>query len=94
LFACRLGRKVALLTLLEHGANVYARDGNGRGILEVIDYEVKRQTSEESVPHYARLEACRVLLTGRRDWGLLNTAGATGVLSEWVSRRTGAQLNK
>ncbi|KAL1837266.1 hypothetical protein VTJ49DRAFT_4072 [Mycothermus thermophilus] len=39
LVAARLGRKVALTALLEHGANVYARDAAGRGVLEVLDDE-------------------------------------------------------
>ncbi|SPQ27220.1 21a8c676-c933-4788-ac8c-b8b69e7ffa1a [Thermothielavioides terrestris] len=40
LLAARLGRKVALATLLECGANVHARDADGRGVLELLDAEV------------------------------------------------------
>ncbi|KAK3320587.1 hypothetical protein B0T19DRAFT_387218 [Cercophora scortea] len=84
LVAVRLGRKVALTTLLEHGANVHARDVFGRGVLEVVDSTCRGAGGDVAL--YARLEACRVLLTGRRDWGLgMGTAG-TGVVLEWRGR--------
>ncbi|KAK4038194.1 hypothetical protein C8A01DRAFT_48185 [Parachaetomium inaequale] len=70
LMAARLGRKVALATLLESGANVHARDVDGRGLLEVLDGEVGGSKAREELGLYARLEACRVLLTGRREWGV------------------------
>lgn len=70
LVAARLGRKVALTTLLEHGANVYARDVDGRGILEVVDETCRG--ARDDIALYARMEACRVLLTGRRDWGVVS----------------------
>ncbi|KAK0667865.1 hypothetical protein QBC41DRAFT_278074 [Cercophora samala] len=88
LVAARLGRKVALTTLLEHGANVHARDVDGRGVLEVVD-EVCRGAGKGDrgkgagrgdISLYARAEACRVLLTGRRDWGVV---GRPGVAREW-----------
>ncbi|KAK3304662.1 uncharacterized protein B0T15DRAFT_486203 [Chaetomium strumarium] len=69
LMAARLGRKVALATLLEMGANVHVRDVQGRGVLEVLDAEAKGPAARADVSLYARLEACRALLTGRRDWG-------------------------
>lgn len=71
LMAVRLGRKVALTltTLLEHGANVHARDVYGRGVLEIVDRTVRRR-GRGDVALYARLEAVRVLLTGRREGGL------------------------
>ncbi|KAK0634319.1 ankyrin repeat-containing domain protein [Bombardia bombarda] len=81
LIAARLGRKVALLTLLEHGANVYARDVDGRGVLEVLDETCRG--ARDDVALYARLEACRVLLTGRRDWGVMLRPG---VVDEWRTR--------
>jgi len=34
--AARLGRKIALVVLLEHGARVEVTDGRGRGVLEVV----------------------------------------------------------
>ncbi|KAK0747427.1 hypothetical protein B0T21DRAFT_446329 [Apiosordaria backusii] len=90
LVAARLGRKVALTTLLEHGANVHVRDVDGKGVLEVVD-EVCRKAGKGDkgkgagkgdVSLYARAEACRVLLTGRRDWGVV---GRPGVGREWRS---------
>ncbi|KAK4172464.1 hypothetical protein QBC36DRAFT_362696 [Triangularia setosa] len=88
LVAARLGRKVALTTLLEHGANVHARDVDGRGVLEVVDEVCKgagrgdrgKGAGKGDVSLYARAEACRVLLTGRRDWGVV---GRPGVGREW-----------
>ncbi|EGS23077.1 uncharacterized protein CTHT_0015640 [Thermochaetoides thermophila DSM 1495] len=70
LVAARLGRKVALATLLELGANVGVRDVEGRGVLEVIDDEIGSARARADVCLYARLEACRALLTGRREWGV------------------------
>lgn len=43
LMAARLGRKVALTTLLEHGANVNARDVYRRGVLEIVDRTARRR---------------------------------------------------
>ncbi|KAK3990467.1 hypothetical protein QBC44DRAFT_264735 [Cladorrhinum sp. PSN332] len=83
LVAARLGRKVALTTLLEHGANVYARDVDGRGVLEVVDEVCRSAKAKEDVSLYARMEACRVLLTGRRDWGVVLKPG---VGREWRTR--------
>ncbi|KAK4197902.1 hypothetical protein QBC40DRAFT_99019 [Triangularia verruculosa] len=88
LVAARLGRKIALTTLLEHGANVHARDVDGRGVLEVVDEVCKgagrgdrgKGAGKGDVSLYARAEACRVLLTGRRDWGVV---GKPGVEREW-----------
>lgn len=83
LVAARLGRKIALTTLLEHGANVHVRDVDGRGVLQVIDATCRQGAARDDVALYARLEACRVLLTGKRDWGVVQ---APGVLQEWRSR--------
>jgi hypothetical protein len=84
LLAARLGRKLALGLLLESGANVYARDVHGRGILEILDEACI--TARKDVSLYARLEACRGLLTGRRDWGAVREPG---VVREWKLRETG-----
>ncbi|KAL2149719.1 hypothetical protein VTH82DRAFT_8371 [Thermothelomyces myriococcoides] len=87
LLAARLGRKVALATLLEGGANVHARDADGRGILEVLDAEVCGARARAEVGLYARLEACRVLLTGRREWGVGYVhVGEPAVVREWRMR--------
>jgi ankyrin repeat protein len=82
LVAARLGRKVALVALLEGGARVGVRDVEGRGVLEVIDAVVRGGRARGEVGLYARLEACRVLLTGRREWGV-GYAGEGGVVREW-----------
>ncbi|KAK4186130.1 hypothetical protein QBC35DRAFT_554889, partial [Podospora australis] len=82
LIAARLGRKMALTTLLEHGANVNARNVDGRGVLQIIDETCKGPAAKHDVSLYARMEACRVLLTGRRDWGVAVT-GTAGVGREW-----------
>ncbi|KAK0613969.1 hypothetical protein B0T14DRAFT_591992 [Immersiella caudata] len=82
LVAAKLGRKVALGMLLEQGANVHVRDVHGRGVLEVVD--VACRGAKGDVALYARLEACRGLLTGRRDW-MIKRRG--GVVEEWRRRR-------
>ncbi|KAL1847973.1 hypothetical protein VTK73DRAFT_10242 [Phialemonium thermophilum] len=63
LVAARLGRKIALVTLLGLGANVHARDAEGRGVLQILD--VHTFAAKDDMALYARLEACRGLLTGR-----------------------------
>ncbi|KAK4222920.1 hypothetical protein QBC38DRAFT_512695 [Podospora fimiseda] len=83
LVAARLGRKMALTTLLEHGASVYARDVDGKGVLEIVDEVCRSSKAKEDVSLYARMEACRVLLTGRRDWGVVLSPG---VAREWRMR--------
>ena len=71
LMAARLGRKIALSTLLRMGgANVAARDAGGHGVLELLDAEVRGARARGDVGLYARLEACRALLTGRKEWGV------------------------
>lgn len=77
LVAARLGRKAALTTLLENRANVYARDVKGRGILEIVDETCR---GARDVALYARLEACRALLTGSRGCGVVLKPTA---LMEW-----------
>lgn len=87
LMAARLGRKVALATLLEGGANVHARDADGRGLLEVLDAEVGGARARAEVGLYARLEACRALLTGRREWGVGYVHhGEPAIVREWRMR--------
>lgn len=81
LVAARLGRKIALTTLLEHGANVHVRDVDGKGVLQIIDATCR--AAKDDVALYARLEACRVLLTGRRDWGVVQYPT---VLQEWRTK--------
>jgi hypothetical protein len=81
LVAARLGRKIALTCLLERGANVHARDVDGNGVLQLIDATCRHAT--EDLALYARLEACRVLLTGRRDWGVVQEPD---IITEWRTR--------
>lgn len=84
LVAARLGRKVALVALLEGGARVGVRDVEGRGVLEVLDAGVGGGRARGEVGLYARLEACRVLVTGRREWGVgYVRRGGGGVVGEW-----------
>ncbi|EJT70090.1 hypothetical protein GGTG_12263 [Gaeumannomyces tritici R3-111a-1] len=64
LMAARLGRKTALQLLLQRGgANVHARDADGKGALDLIDEACPRSKGDTQL--YGRLQACRVLLTGR-----------------------------
>ncbi|KAK4455162.1 hypothetical protein QBC34DRAFT_341807 [Podospora aff. communis PSN243] len=84
LIAARLGRKVALGMLLEQGANVHVRDVHGRGVLEVVDEACRGARGDVAL--YARLEACRGLLTGRRDWGVVRGGG---VVEEWTRGEEG-----
>ncbi|OIW27652.1 hypothetical protein CONLIGDRAFT_599896, partial [Coniochaeta ligniaria NRRL 30616] len=81
LVAARLGRKIALATLLERGASVHARDVDGNGVLQVVDATCRAAGGDVAL--YARLEACLVLLTGRRDWGVVQ---CPTVLQEWRTR--------
>lgn len=82
LVAARLGRKIALTTLLDHGANVHARDAAGRGVLDVLDMQCRRQARRD-VALYGRLEACRVLLTGIKQLSLGVKQRPT-LLDEWT----------
>ena len=83
LAAARLGRKIALAVLLEHGANVRARDAGGRGVLDLLDGQCRAATADVTL--YGRLEACRVLLTGKRQEQLGVQLRPT-VVDEWSVR--------
>jgi ankyrin repeat protein len=84
LLAARLGRKIALGTLLQHGANVHARDVDGHGVLKMLDERCR--AAKDDLALYARLEACRAILTGRPDWGVTQNPS---VLQEWCSKVPG-----
>ncbi|EHA50350.1 hypothetical protein MCOR27_000195 [Pyricularia oryzae] len=91
LMAARLGRKTALKTLLERGANVHARDVNKRGILDIIDEQLGSVEARQDTTVYGRLEACRVLLTGRykEDWaGGDEVCQKPSILDEWQVKKT------
>ncbi|KIH90764.1 ankyrin repeat containing protein [Sporothrix brasiliensis 5110] len=82
LVAARLGRKIALTTLLDHGANVHARDAAGRGVLDILDMQCRRQ-GRNNVALYGRLEACRVLLTSIKQLPLGVKQRPT-LMDEWT----------
>lgn len=82
LVAARLGRKIALTTLLDHGASVHARDAAGRGVLDVLDMQCRRQ-GRNNVALYGRLEACRVLLTSIKQLPLGVKQRPT-LMDEWT----------
>ncbi|WYZ37244.1 hypothetical protein EsH8_II_000750 [Colletotrichum jinshuiense] len=60
--AVRKGKKLAMRTLAQHGANVHARDVEGRSILDVADRMV---TSSKHNIHYSHYEACHAWLSGQ-----------------------------
>jgi hypothetical protein len=63
--AVRCGRKLAMRTLIEAGANVHTRDADRRSLLDVTD--VKLLNSHYEVPkEYAHYEACRAYLSGTK----------------------------
>ena len=89
LVAARLGRKIALTTLLEHGASVLARDAEGRGLLDIIDERCRGATNDVTL--YGRLEACRVILTGKRQEQLGVKQDPT-IIDEWTVRSPAGRL--
>lgn len=89
LLAARLGRKTAVQVLLQQGgANVHARDVEGKGALDLIDEACLRSKGDTQL--YGRLQACRVLLTGRYkdEWaaGGDHTLQSPTVMDEWRAR--------
>lgn len=89
LMAARLGRKTALQQLLQRGgANVHARDADGKGALDLIDEACPRSKGDTQL--YGRLQACRVLLTGRYkdEWaaGGDQVLQSPTVMDEWRAR--------
>lgn len=83
--AARLGQKFAVRVLVEQGANVHVRNCEGRSVLQMVDGLTKM--SQEWPEQIARLEATRVVLTGRygrfpaeqdptplQEWGLYSNA--------------------
>jgi predicted RNA-binding protein Jag len=79
--AVRRGRKLAMRTLVQAGANVYARDGEWRSVLDVADVKIRQA---KDVKSYAHFEACRAWLSG----AAMAVQDPT-VLQEW-GVRTGA----
>ncbi|KAK1979348.1 hypothetical protein LZ30DRAFT_783503 [Colletotrichum cereale] len=60
--AVRRGKKLAMRTLAQNGANPQARDAEGRSVLEVADRMVT--TSKQNI-QYSHYEACHAWLSGQ-----------------------------
>lgn len=81
--AVRCGRKLAVRTLVQNGANVHVRDAAGRSLLEVIEVKIQG-ISDQDVKAYVHFEACRAWLSGKghavisptivQEWGLNNSS--------------------
>jgi len=80
--AVKNDRKLLLATiaLLQNGANVYARDWNGRGVLGILTERLMTWTRLGKVHQYARSEACFALLSSK---GAILTPTS---LNEWGER--------
>lgn len=79
--AVRCGRKLAVRTLVEAGANVHARDATGRSILEVADAKILA-AREDCPKEYAKLEACRAWLSSQRAGAVQSPT----IMDEWGRR--------
>lgn len=80
LVAARCGNKHVVSNLLNHGANLYARDKYGRGIMAIIDAQIAQ--SSRDLPSYGRLEAVRAAVLAKK----LNEKGGNdepSFLDEW-----------
>ncbi|KUI55257.1 Ankyrin-2 [Cytospora mali] len=64
LVAARYGNKHVVSILLEKGANLYARDKYGRGIMDIIDAQISR--SSRHLSSYGRLEAVRAAVLAKK----------------------------
>lgn len=76
--AVRCGRKLAMRTLVRHGANVHARDAEGRSVLDVADAKMMSSRGEDA-REYARHEACRAWLSSNKGLAVQRPT----VLDEW-----------
>lgn len=80
LMAARRGNKNVVSKLLERGANLHARDKNGRGVMGVLDARIASCGQRgRSLSEYGRLEAVRAVLAkvvlemgGEDEPGFLN----------------------
>lgn len=82
LVAARCGNKNVVTKLLERGANLHARDKNGRGIMGVLDATIEScGERERGLSEYGRLEAVRAVLAKV----VVDMGGADepGFLDEW-----------
>jgi ankyrin repeat protein len=64
LVAARCGNKHVVSNLLDKGANLYARDKHGRGIMAIIDAQISQ--SSRDLPSYGRLEAVRAAVLAKK----------------------------
>ncbi|KAM0543625.1 hypothetical protein ACHAPJ_012214 [Fusarium lateritium] len=79
--AVRTGRKLATRTLIQAGANVHVRDGEGRSVLDVADVKILHAKDVKKFAHY---EAIRAWLAGLSA----NAVQSPSVKQEW-GRKTG-----
>jgi hypothetical protein len=75
--AVRTGRKLATKTLVQAGANVHVRDGEGRSVLDVADIKILHA---KDVKKYAHFEAIRAWLSGTTANAVQNPS----VKQEWA----------
>lgn len=75
--AVRTGRKLATRTLVQAGANVHVRDGEGRSVLDVADIKILHA---KDVKKYAHFEAIRAWLSGTTA----NAVQDPSVKQEWT----------
>lgn len=64
LVGARCGNKHVVSNLLDRGANLYARDKHGRGIMAIIDKQISQ--SSRDLPSYGRLEAVRAAVLAKK----------------------------
>jgi hypothetical protein len=77
LVAARCGKKLAVRTLIENGANVHVRVSAGRGVLALLD---DKMASELDNPiQHAHYEACRAYLSGSSG----NACREPTLMQEW-----------
>ncbi|KAM4055139.1 ankyrin repeats (many copies) domain-containing protein [Hirsutella rhossiliensis] len=78
--AVRFGRKLAVRELVKHGANVYAKEAEGRSVLDVAD--IKMVSSGGNPRDYAQYEACRAWLSSDKVLAVQNPT----IIDEWGRR--------
>lgn len=94
LVAARCGNKHVVSNLLDKGANLYARDKHGRGIMAIIDAQISQ--SSRDLPSYGRLEAVRAAVLAKK----LEERGGNdepSFLDEWCwpqKRQTSGELTR
>lgn len=74
--AVRCGRKLAVRTLVQAGANVHVRDGWGRSLLALAGDKIAQA---KDLKMYACIEACRAWLSGTGGGAVQNPS----IMQEW-----------